>query len=406
MQPRQSVVDLFSTFVQFHADSFGGWATDSRLRRNIQAHLSQQLAIVTQTREHPQKEPQSDLFWAVYWHKNWQQHSDKTTAIGHLSAYLQEPCYWSAYKAMTHLSRSRYRVSDCFQAAIAEVPKILKARDPDYPGSLKTYASQAFSNIIRDFLRQSREIDLCSDWGLLLKVSRKRLIESLKNAGLNREQIDQWVLAWSCFESVYLPTKSPKLRQLPPPNLEMWNAIALRYNQQRHQLDSPGSEANSERIEQWLTACANRVRSYLYPAVSSLNVPKFGEDSKEFQDELPDPNRDSLLTELIYQEERQERQTQRSQVAQVLEAAIAKLDQSSQELLQLYYKQNLTQQDIAKQLGIQQYTVSRKLSKARESLLLALLSWSQDVLHMAPSSNVGKQVSTILEEWLTQNMRN
>ncbi|MBD2080766.1 sigma-70 family RNA polymerase sigma factor [Leptolyngbya sp. FACHB-17] len=390
MQPRQSIIDLFSTFVQFKADSFGGWATDARLRRSIQTHLSER------------SEPHADTFWVVYWQKVWQQHPDKKTALGHLSAYLQEACYWSAYKTMPYLSQSRYRLSDCFQVAIAEVPRILKARDPDYPGSLKTYASQAFSNSIRDFLRQSREIDLCSDWGLLLKVSRKRLVESLQNAGLNTDDIDRWILAWSCFESVYLPTKSPKLRQLPAPNRETWDAIASCYNQQRHQLRSPGDEASADVIQKWLTACVNRVRSYLYPAVSSLNAPKLGEDTKEFQDDIVDPDQESLLTDLISQEDLEERQAQRSQLNQVLEAAIAKLDPASQELLQLYYQQNLTQQEIAKQLGIQQYAVSRKLSKAREALLSALLRWSQDTLHIAPTSDVGKQISAVLEEWLME----
>lgn len=393
MQPRQSITDLFSTFVQFKADSFGGWATDARLRRSIQMHLSER------------SEPHADTFWVVYWQKVWQQHPDKKTAFGHLSAYLQEACYWSAYKTMPYLSQSRYRLSDCFQAAIAEVPKILKARNPEYPGSLKTYASQAFSNIIRDFLRQSREIDLCSDWGLLLKVSRKRLVESLQNTGLSADEIDRWILAWSCFESVYLPKKSPKLRQLPAPDRETWDAISSRYNQQRHQLRSPGAEASADVIQKWLTACVNRVRSYLYPAVSSLNAPKLGEDTKELQDDIVDPDQESLLTDLISQEDLEERQAQRSQLNQVLEAAIAKLDPTSQELLQLYYQQNSTQQEIAKQLGIQQYAVSRRLSKAREALLSVLLRWSEDTLHIAPTSDVGKQISSVLEEWLTERRR-
>lgn len=393
MRSRQSITDLFSTFVQFKADSFGGWATDPRLRRSIQAHLAERSKADTETD------------WAIYWHKIWQQHSDQKIAFGHLSAYLQESCYWSACRALPYLSQSRYRLSDCFQAAIAEVPKILKARDPNCPGSLRNYASQAFSNIIRDFLRQSREIDLCSDWGLLLKVSRKQLVEALQRAGMNADEIDRWVLAWSCFESIYLPTKSPKLRQLPAPNRETWDAIATRYNQQHHQLSSPGSAVTAEVIQKWLTTCVKRVRSYRYPVVSSLNAPKFGQDTREVQDDLANPDEESLLTELISQEELQERQTQRSQLNQVLEEAITKLDRTSQELLQLYYQQNLTQQEIAKRLSIQQYAVSRKLSKTRETLLLALLRWSQDTLHITPVSDVGKQISAELEDWLTQNMR-
>jgi DNA-binding transcriptional regulator LsrR (DeoR family) len=84
----------------------------------------------------------------------------------------------------------------------------------------------------------------------------------------------------------------------------------------------------------------------------------------------------------------------------VLTEAIAALDPSIQELLQLYYQDQLTQQQIAKQQNVKQYTISRKLTKARESLLLTLTQWSQTTLHISPTSNVVKFISITLEEWL------
>lgn len=394
MQPRQSIIALFSTFLQFESDRFGGWATDARLRRSMQTGLNQVPGSQA-----------SEGFWSTYWHQSWAK-SDAAAqrlALGHLSAYLQESCYWSAHKAEGWLAGSRYRVSDCFQVAIAEVPKILNAKDPKHQGSLKTYASTAFSNIIRDFLRQTREIDLCSDWGLLLKLSRKRLKESLEHAGLNAETVERYLLAWSCFETVYLPTKSSNLRKLPAPSRETWSAIADLYNRQRHQLKNPGTDCGTE-IETWLTTCARHARTYLYPAISSLNAPKPGYESAEWQDDLPDPERDSLLETLIVQEERDDRQTQQLELNQVLADAIAKLDATAQDLLTLYYQKQLTQQQIAKQLGVQQYTVSRKLSKARDTLLLALTRWSQETLHISPTSDVVKNISFVLEEWLSARL--
>ncbi|NJR52251.1 MAG: sigma-70 family RNA polymerase sigma factor [Leptolyngbyaceae cyanobacterium CSU_1_3] len=389
MRPRQNVSDIFSTFLQWAGDAFGGWAIDTRLRRSMQSCLDRVA------------DANVENFWALYWHRCWQEGQPstlKTLAEGHLSAYLQESCYWSAQKTIARLTNSQFSQSDCFQAAIVEVPKILKACNPDQRASLKTYANTAFGNIIRDYLRQRREIDFCNDWGLLLKLSRKRLIESLEHAGMNAETIDSYVAAWTCFTAIYIPTKSPGLRQSSPPDRDTWNTIATLYNRKN-------PSATPETLERWLIFCAHRSRAYLYPAVTSLNLPKSLEQSGERQDDLSDPAPD-LLTELIAQEEAHDRQTQQDQINTILVESLDRLDPSAQELLSLYYRSGLTQQQIAQRLNIPQYTVSRRLSKARETLLLALTRWSQETLHISPTSNVVKHISTVLEEWLERHLKN
>jgi RNA polymerase sigma factor (sigma-70 family) len=344
----------------------------------------------------------SEQFWATYWHQRWcEEQSSNANPLGHLSAYLQETCYWSAYKTSSAIAEARYRTSDYFQIAIAEVPKILKARDPNHDGSLKTYASQAFKNVIRDFLRQSREVDICSDWGLLLKLSRKRFNEALTRAGLSSATIEQYLLAWTCFETVYLPNKSPSLRKLPAPDRETWDKIAALYNQQRQ----ANPAASADAIAAWLSTCTRHARAYLNPAVSSLNAPKPGYEAKEWQDDLPDEDRASLLDDLIAQEEEQTRSMQHGDVHEFLQGAIAALDPMAQELLTLYYQQGATQQQIAKQLNVQQYTVSRKLAKTRETLLVALTRWSQETLNVTLSSDVIKNISIVLEDWLQERLK-
>jgi RNA polymerase sigma factor (sigma-70 family) len=387
MRPRQSIIDIFSTFLQLETDRFRSWIPDSRLRRSMQQCLNQ----------FPE-EKSSETFWAIYWHKQWQQSSHP--ALGHLSAHLQETCYWSAQRVAMRLEGSQHGVADCFQVAIAEVPKILRGCDPNQPTSLKTYANTAFGNIIRDYLRQRREVDRCSDWGLLLKISRKQLLEALQHNGLNAESCDRYWLAWSCFSSSYAPTKTPGQRQTLPPDAATWKEIVQRYNVQRQQLADSDIRATAEQLEKWLTQAAKFARAYLYPAIGSLNVPRAGQDSGEMQDDLPDPAQSSLLTELIAQEEADDRQIQQTQLNHVLTQAVNQLDATAQDMLQLYYQQGLTQQQMAQQLGVPQYKISRKLAKARETLLLALSRWSEETLHTSPTSNVIKYISTLLEEWL------
>lgn len=389
MQPRYSLVDLFSTFLTFAADRLGGWVTDPKLHRHMQTCLKQM----------PQTES-SEEFWALYWHKRWQTQPSRLIE-GHLSAYLQETCYWAVHKTTSRFSSTQWKLSDCFQVAIAELPRILKACDPDQRASLKTYSSVAFGNIVRDALRQRQEIDFCNDWSLLLKLSRKRLQAVLQAAGLSADTIARYLLAWTCFESAYVLTKAPRVR--PQPDSTTWETIAQLYNAERlKQFGAAEPECDRSTLEKWLTYCASRSRAYLYPQVGSLNTPKFSQESGELQDDLADATRDSPLATIIAQEEMAERQLQQSQLHRVLTTALDALDAQTQSLLQLYYQQELTQQQIAKQLDIQQYTVSRRLSKAREGLLLTLTRWSQNTLHISPTSNVVKHISTLLEAWLQE----
>lgn len=389
MRSRQSITDVFSTFLQFEADRATGWITDARLRRNIHNRQSS----LTQSEA-------SQDFWVVYWYKLWSSQPDGL-ARGHLSAYLQEACYWAAQKTNTSVSSSQYTLSDFFQMAIARVDKVLKGFNPQVGFSLSSYASAIFNSELKEMLRQHREIDICTNWRLLRKLTQKRLVESLQNAGLGAEVIASYVLAWKCFQTHYVPQQATGTRKLPKPETATWEAIAKMYNSERiTQLSHPGAECSAEVVEKWLVACAKAARAYLYPSFTSLNAPKGDEGSGELIDNLPQMKQDSLLAEFIAQEEQSERQSQQKNISSILEVALADLDAEAKGILQLYYAQGLTQQQIAKQLDIKQYTISRRLTKARETLLLKLATWSKDTLHISLNSTVLNYINTVLEEWL------
>lgn len=385
MRPRNTPTELFSTFLQFEADQYQGWVTDARLRRSMQRSL-QNAAETTEG------------FWALYWHKLWQV-QESPLAQQHLAAYLQEPCYWAAQKTAANFVSTQYTLADCFQMAIARLDKVLKGFNAAQGCSFKSYAAATCFSLIRESLRQRQEVDICSDWGLLRKLSQKRLVESLQNAGLPPETIARHLLVWSCFKALYVPTQASGTRQLPKPDRPTWEAIAQRYNRDRTQLTPPAPAATLEAIEASLLACARAARAYLYPAQVSINAAKPGQEGSEFLDDLPQAQT-SLLAELIAEEEAQTRQHQRAAVGEVLTQALARLDQEAIAILELYYRQGLTQQQMASQLSTKQYTVSRRLTKAREMLLLALAKWSQDTLHRAATPDVLKTASLVLEEWL------
>ena len=107
-----------------------------------------------------------------------------------------------------------------------------------------------------------------------------------------------------------------------------------------------------------------------------------------------------MLAQLIAVEEAEDRQSQHVQLKGVLTDALGCLKPDVLNILRLYYEQGLTQQDIAEQLDMKQYTVSRRLSRARETLLKALAQWTQKTLGQQLTPPAIAQMSTLLEEWL------
>jgi RNA polymerase sigma factor (sigma-70 family) len=160
------------------------------------------------------------------------------------------------------------------------------------------------------------------------------------------------------------------------------------------------SQQTPETLEKWLITCAKAVRNFLYPKFVSVDAPVGGQESGNLLDTLPANLPPSLLAEIIAQEEATNRQTQQAQLNQVLIDALAALDIQAQKLLHAYYQQQLTQQQIAQQLEMKQYTVSRRLSSIKRSLLTTLTQWSIDSLHITPTPVVVDAMSKSLEEWL------
>ena len=219
MRPRQTLLELFSTFLLFEADRFSGWATDSKLRRSMSACLAK-------STDRPRLE--DEKFWATYWYKLWQGNpADRTLTIqAHLSAYLQEDCYWAMHKTLTTFKITQYTLSDCFQVAIARVDKVLNGFDPTYGVDLKVYAGIFFGRVIQDFLKQQRIIDVCCEGGLLRKLSQRRLTAALENAMFSPQAIAAYLLAWRCFKEIYVLNQANSTTKLPKPDEAAWQAIA------------------------------------------------------------------------------------------------------------------------------------------------------------------------------------
>ncbi|HEY9619329.1 MAG TPA: sigma-70 family RNA polymerase sigma factor [Crinalium sp.] len=387
MRTRQGLLEIFSTFLQFEADDFSDWVIDPKLQRSMQTCLNQ----------FPQEA--SELFWALYWHRVWQAQAN-TLAAAHITAYLQEVCYWTARKLAIKLT-GNHSIADFFQTAIARIDKVLKHYNPQFNSSLKSYAELVLSGVIKNQVEKQHEAEVCTDWALLHRTSHKRLVEALQFSGESQDAIARYVLVWTCFKQLYAPGAAQTAHRLGKPPDETWQAIAQVYNAERLSQLGSTQPCSSQMLEKWLLTCAKAIRLFLYPGKISIHTPISGQETGELLDYVPGSVQESLLAEAIAKEETEFRETQSIQINEILTTAVTQLDAESQNLLNLYYQQRLTQQQIAQQLGVKQYTVSRQLHRLRKTLLLTLAEWSRQTLHIPLTSPVLDSMSSALEEWLT-----
>lgn len=394
MHSRTDILTIFSTFIQFAGDRFDTWISDPRLAKSMQKELM-----------HADDKDRSEKFWALHWYRQ-QQHNSHATK--HLWAYLQEPCYWAANRVTHRFAMVQCSLADGFQIAIANVDRILSGYNPDYGSTIKAYAHTAFGNCIRDQLRQQHEVNISSDWGLLRRLSQTQLTQALLATGF--VEIASYILMWHCFKAICTPEPGRPVRSLSSPSDEQFDAISKRYNQMRHQLtpelantknNTDSQDIKTQQLKIELIKLATIVRGYLTPTVTSLNQPQYDDSGEEQLNTLPTD--DNPMAQLLSDEAYVQQQQYMEQIGKILENALSKLDQPSQTLLSLYYQHTYTQTDIARRLNIQQYQVSRKLSRIRRQLLLNVFNWSQQTLHIPKESAILASVSDVIHEWLQQH---
>ncbi|MEL6353481.1 MAG: sigma-70 family RNA polymerase sigma factor [Cyanobacteria bacterium J06627_28] len=411
MLPRITVLEMFTTFIRFSDDRFEAWITDSRLRRSMAQEKIRSPSSESPSSEAPSSEPlsespsQPEAFWALYWFQQWQTKAHPQAAL-HLSAYLQEACYWASETITQRFVSVHVSLADGFQSAIAQTDRILARYDPTYGSSLKGYARTAFTNFIRDCLRQQKAADICSDWGLLRRLSQTQVRQSLLTAGFIDIETD--IAIWKCFKAVCVPDvqriASRSVRTLTAPDAALYTQIAERYNQQSSK-NADAQKIDARAVTTSLKRTIQAARAYLNPSVTSLNQSQYNDSGSADSEHallntLSMPARDTPMAQMMAAETYAEQQQKWAAMAAVLQDAITQIETPQQALLQLYYQQQLTQKEIAHQLGIKQYQVSRQLSRVRQQLLLSVVHWSKDTLHISIESAVLANISEAIHEWL------
>jgi RNA polymerase sigma factor (sigma-70 family) len=145
------------------------------------------------------------------------------------------------------------------------------------------------------------------------------------------------------------------------------------------------------------------VRDSFKPKLISADAIPVGQETGSLVDTIA--GTDSPMDILLVQQEAADQRQQIAQLTAVLTQLLQDLEPEARSLLQSYYRDELTQTDIARQLGKLQYQVSRQLERIRRSLLKQITQWSQTTLHISPTPAVVDQMSHALEAWLTQSLK-
>lgn len=383
LKPRKEVIEQFSEFLDLKENSSSyitiPWRRILPLKNNMQRHMKSCSANGTS-------------YWLKYW---WQEacFSNSTCAKYHLSASLEEACYWVTKRIHKQLCPQDKSLFDYFQITryAALTPQIFSKYQDSRGMQLKTYLQSQVERFLLKVAWQGKEEANYSNWGLLRNKSKKFTQNALIQAGIKEQQQYRCMLALQCFREIYTPRE--QRGQLQEPTSEELTAFAELYNQLR----SPQEPAvNGDDIKTLLNICINTARaSNASPLLFSHNAPNYsGEDIEHLSNEhLRSPTPD-ISQEQVQQEERAQ------QIKAVLAEAIKALPKSGQTMLQLWHGLRLTQTDIGKLTSLRQYQVSRQLKHHKRLLLNALAEWSRTQMEIELNVEKINELQGALDEWL------
>jgi RNA polymerase sigma factor (sigma-70 family) len=389
LQGRDRLVEVFSSFIKICDDR-------ERLDNVCLIFPPLKKNMESQIEKYPDG---NEDYWALFWLKQALKNSKMSLAWGHLSAYLEEVCYWITVKDIKDILKIyNLNQADGFLMvrAIAAEPKFLKKYDFNKGTKIKTYARPYLRMEALERIRSGNAEEKFSDTGKLRYLSKKQFTDRLNLAGIKDPKFSELLLARQCFHEIYT-AKTPKgFKTLPWPAEEKLVEIADCYNLRRN----PETQAiNSQILKQMLKECQQIIRDYsplkrLYQLSHGDSLEGIEEqyEWKEMQTDFDDLEYSSFSADKL------------SEVNSLLLKAFEKLNSEERKILQLLIGLKITQSDIAKLLGIsQQSQVSRKKESAKATLLKALAPWIVKNFNIQLSSEQLNGISPQLEEWLEQH---
>ncbi|NET29825.1 sigma-70 family RNA polymerase sigma factor [Okeania sp. SIO1I7] len=383
---RTSISEMFSTFLDvtndFNLKKFT-WITDYQLKSNMDSMM----------KKNPDKNDEE--YWSKYWLKKAISEQD-ILARKHLNSYLEETCFWAAISVENKLNRYNkliWSMIDLIQIAreMTCYPEFFFKISDLYDNSkVKNYASIALKNYLLAVVNKHNNLNRYSEWGILRNITKKTLINTLREVGFNEPKLSSLILAWKAFNAIYIPKKIPGYAssRLKIPTSEEFNSMADYYNKQQSLNYSMNKSVNISDIKYLLKSCIQAVRQS-----NKIEFPSILESNNlEVISSLPDQSFNFNDSEEYLE------------LRIVLEEKLGTLPDEAKKIFILYYGLAMSQTEMSKILGFQQYQISRKLKRYEQTFLKVIVNWSQ--INKSLQSDKLREFSRLLDEWLTNYFKN
>ncbi len=387
MQTRLTIVEQFSSFLLV-TDSerfITRWHIEPKLKRNLEK-IRQKKTIKPE-----------DLAYQLL--ENIKQKSN-LIEVHHLTAYLQEVCYWASkevYNRLGNMIKSLTR-EECFllaNSASLQPQKLLARYCLNGGSKITTYAQTRLKTVISDLVYQQRGWKLCSDWGLLKKMSKINRQKSLTEiGGLTGEKLQAYLLVWQCFTDNVASSSPHKNRKLSPPNSGQLQLMTKQYNLLANKLFKTKSQLTVNQLQTRLEFCCKIARQFTNPQTVS-----YPENFELTSSEV------NPITYLEVKEANQES----AKINHTLSTAFNNMSLERQAVMYLLYGLNLTQEEVIKILPTtypnfitKQYQLSREMNKIRQVLLKAIIQPSSSAKKAKISTEKLKALKQPIEQWLNQ----
>lgn len=374
------------------------WKNHAHLKRNFELYQqrNQQLSCLC-------SQPNQTKKLAEFWREiaidsspisqDWEPQNRQILALEHLASYFETECY--------HAARTVWLISKdfawdeylcCARVFIYNrdhLLRLLQSYSLSHQTALDTYIQQTLIKVIKS----EASIGKFSRWRLLAKKSDKELQEALQRFGYQEPNISQYIFARKYFKQVYRFNKvnNPATRKTgqkwPEPDIEDFQAAAECYNAEKSLPTAPhevsaGSNISGEQIQAWIKICIAALQNYSKPINPQL-LPELPGGILD----LPSPD--------IIEDSGTSTKESLKKINSNFREELKNIKPEQHKILLLYYGAKFKQNQVAKQLQVNQSVISRRLDAIKMKLIQTMVEMSQ------PHSWVANYVAG----WLQRNYR-
>lgn len=346
-------------------------------------------------------------FYAKIFLKNILNHQSKQREKQHLSAYLEETCFYLTNRELrSNISWGNLSILDIFNTArsMAAMPeKTLKNYD-FATSQIDTFAKRCIRDATKESLLLHSNINKYSDWGMLRHVSKKKFTEALRANYSDENLIEHTLIAIDSYKILYQQKSAGKsLSEPSPTELTAMEKMYEQVWQQRKLTSLTNMTLNKSTLLRLLHIAVESLRKYFQEKVVPLpNENNLAIESQKIeQDEIDSLEMISLNHETELFADKLTLSDLCQDVQLLLATEFLQLPVDMQNMYKLYYGLNFSQTDLGLIFNLRQYQISRLLNRHQQPLLKSLAKWSQTAQKICLNSQQINDLKSPLQDWLT-----